>query len=133
METSTVAERLDLPTSTVRRDLEELTALKLAKRIKGGEGKADLWESTDLAVLGWLALTQGGNRVTVQNHDLDVREGTLSEKPVSACKGEVTEGGESLCVVPGFSDKVAGLASGTQKSTLTQMPDDDPDDDDVSS
>jgi hypothetical protein len=131
METSAIAEKLDLPTATVRRDLEDLTALKLAKRIKVGEGKADLWESTDLAVLGWLALTQAGKRVTVQNPVLDAREGTLSEKPVSACKGEVTEGGESLCLVPGFSDKVTGPASGTQKPTLTHLPDDDPDDEEI--
>jgi hypothetical protein len=130
METSAVAEMLDLPTATVRRDLEELTALKLAKRTKVGSGQADLWESTDLAVLGWLALTQAGKRVTVQNPVLDAREGTLSEKPVSACTGEVIEEGESLCVVPGFSDKVTGPASGTQKPTFTQMPDEDSDDED---
>jgi len=131
LETSTIAERLDLPTGTVRRDLEELTALKLAKRIKVGEGKADLWEASDLAVLGWHALTQSGKRVTVQNPVLDAREGTLSEKPRCECTGESIEGGESLCLVRGFSDKVAGLASGTQKPTFTQMPDDDPDDDEV--
>jgi 5S rRNA maturation endonuclease (ribonuclease M5) len=130
METSAVAEMLDLPTATVRRDLEELTALKLAKRIKVGEGKADLWESTDLAVLGWLALTQTGTRVTVQNPVPDVKEGTLSEKPPSVCKGEVIEGGESLCWVGGISDKVTGPASGTQKPTFTQMPDEDSDDED---
>jgi len=131
METSAIAEKLDLPTATVRRDLEELTALKLAKRTKVGEGKADLWESTDLAVLGWLALTQAGKRVTVQNPVLDAREGTLSEKPRCACKGEVTEWGESLCLVRVFSDKVAGPASGTEKPTFTQMPEPPPDDDDV--
>jgi hypothetical protein len=131
METSTVAEMLDLPTGTVRRDLEELTALKLAKRIKVGEGKADLWESTDLAVLGWHALTQAGKRVTVQNPVLDAREGTLSEKPPSACKGEVTEEGESLCWVGGISDKVGNLTSGTGKVTLTQMLDEDSDDEEI--
>jgi hypothetical protein len=130
METSAIAEMLNLPTATVRRDLEDLTALKLAKRTKVGSGQADLWESTDLAVLGWLALTQAGKRVTVQNPVLDAREGTLSEKPRSACTGEVIEGGESLCVVRGFSDKVTGPASGTQKPTFTQMPDEDSDDED---
>jgi hypothetical protein len=130
METSTIAEKLDLPTATVRRDLEDLTALKLAKRTKAGSGQADLWEATDLAVLGWLALTQAGKRVTVQNPVLDAREGTLSEKPRSVCKGEVTKEGEGLCLVRGFSDKVTGPASGTQKPTFTQMPDEDSDDED---
>jgi hypothetical protein len=130
METSAIAEKLDLPTATVRRDLEDLTALKLAKRTKVGQGQADLWESTDLAVLGWLALTQAGKRVTVQNPVLDAREGTLSEKPRSVCTGESIEGGGSLCLVRGFSDKVTGPASGTQKPTFTQMPDEDSDDED---
>jgi hypothetical protein len=130
METSAIAEKLNLPTATVRRDLEDLTALKLAKRTKAGSGQADLWEATDLAVLGWLALTQAGKRVTVQNPVLDAREGTLSEKPRSVCKGEVTKEGEGLCLVRGFSDKVTGPASGTQKPTFTQMPDEDSDDED---
>jgi hypothetical protein len=130
METSAIAEKLDLPTATVRRDLEDLTALKLAKRTKVGSGQADLWEATDLAVLGWLALTQAGKRVTVQNPVLDVREGTLSEKPRCECTGESIEEGEGLCLVRGFSDKVAGPASGTQKPTFTQMPDEDSDDED---
>jgi len=131
LETSAIAEILDLPTATVRRDLEDLTALRLAKRTKLGEGKADLWQITDTALLGWLALTQSGKRVKVQNPVLDVREGTLSEKPVSECTGvgkDVREGG---CGVPGFSDTPHELASGTQKVTVTQMPELPPDDDEV--
>ena len=34
---------LKLPTTTVRRVLEELAAYRLIKRLSQGQGKADLW------------------------------------------------------------------------------------------
>jgi hypothetical protein len=43
LKTAEVAETLDLPTNTVRRALEDLAAYRLARRIKGGSGKADGW------------------------------------------------------------------------------------------
>ncbi len=42
--TSELAERLDHPTSTVRLALEDLTAHRVLRRIKTGQGSADLWE-----------------------------------------------------------------------------------------
>jgi IclR helix-turn-helix domain len=43
METGAIAAALGLPTSTVRRALEDLAAYRLAKREPQGAGKADLW------------------------------------------------------------------------------------------
>jgi DNA-binding transcriptional ArsR family regulator len=132
METAEIAEAVDLPTVTARRDLEDLTALGLAKRIKVGEGRADLWQVTDLAVKGWSTLTRSDGRVTVQNPVPVLKEGTLSEKSVSVCKGEAKgeiEGGMgSVCSIGDVSDKVADLASGTEKPTVTQTPDELTDD-----
>jgi hypothetical protein len=48
IETSKVAEALGLPTNTVRRGLEDLTAYGLAQREKQGGGKADLWTAAAL-------------------------------------------------------------------------------------
>jgi DNA-binding IclR family transcriptional regulator len=45
--TSLIAEKLGLPTKTVRRALEDLAAHGLAIRHGQGQGNADLWESTD--------------------------------------------------------------------------------------
>jgi IclR helix-turn-helix domain len=45
--TKTIAETLDLPTSTVKRALEDLAAYGLAKRYGQGAGKADVWTATD--------------------------------------------------------------------------------------
>ena len=45
--TPTIAEALALPTSTVRRVLEELAAYGLIDRRPQGQGKADLWAALD--------------------------------------------------------------------------------------
>jgi len=42
-DTATIARATNLPTTTARRALEELTSYKLAIRSSGGQGKADLW------------------------------------------------------------------------------------------
>src|SRR5262249_22738008 len=42
-ETSTIAQAMGLPTNTVRRILEDLTAYGLVERRPQGQGKADLW------------------------------------------------------------------------------------------
>lgn len=47
--TKTVAETLDLPTNTVRRVLEDLTAYGLVARYGKGEGNADTWTLDDRA------------------------------------------------------------------------------------
>lgn len=128
METSSIAEAVDLPTVTARRDLEELTVLGLAKRIKMGEGLADLWEATDTAVTGWTLLTQSDGRVRVQNPVPVLQEGTLSEKSVSVCNGEGEEEDHGLCSIGDVSDKVPNLASRTEKRTVTQPSEPDNDD-----
>jgi hypothetical protein len=45
-ETTNIAKALDLPTSTVRRALEDLAAYRLVKRETQGAGKADKWTAT---------------------------------------------------------------------------------------
>ena len=45
--TPDLAAELDLPTSTTRRVLEDLTAHHVLRRIRGGKGNADRWELTD--------------------------------------------------------------------------------------
>jgi hypothetical protein len=45
--TKEVAETLDLPTNTIRRALEDLTAYKLTARYGQGQGKSDVWALTD--------------------------------------------------------------------------------------
>jgi hypothetical protein len=47
--TKAVAEALDLPTTTVKRTLEDLTAYRLITRYGQGQGKADAWAVTDWA------------------------------------------------------------------------------------
>ena len=44
-ETSLIAQKLGLPTNTVRRALEDLAAHGLAQRHSQGSGKTDLWEA----------------------------------------------------------------------------------------
>jgi len=44
--TKTIAEAMDLPTNTVRRVLQGLTAYGLLARQGQGEGNADLWAPT---------------------------------------------------------------------------------------
>lgn len=119
VETSTVAEALDLPTQTVRRDLEDLTSLRLLKREKLGEGRADLWMATEATIAGWRALT--GTREKVQNTVQDATKPTFPEKPGEAYSSMDTIGG----ALTGFSGKVPKPASGTEKPTLTQASDDD--------
>ena len=131
METATVAEMLDLPTVTARRDLEELTVLGLAKRIKVGEGKADLWEATELSAKGWSTLTRFDARVKVQNPVLDAKERTLSEKSASVCRGGFEGARDSLCSIGDVSDKVANLTSGTKKGTVIRPSDEDSDDEEI--
>ena len=46
--TGDIAEALGLPTSTIRRKLEELEAYGLVKRSRQGQGKADQWRATPL-------------------------------------------------------------------------------------
>lgn len=45
-ETGEVAEALELPTTTIRRVLEDLTAYRLVYRARGGHGKADSWSAS---------------------------------------------------------------------------------------
>jgi hypothetical protein len=47
--TPALAEEADYPTTTAKRALEELTVYGLASRVKGGQGKPDLWWLTDYA------------------------------------------------------------------------------------
>jgi hypothetical protein len=43
--TTKIAEAMALPTVTVRRRLEELAAYGVVRRIAGGQGKADKWQT----------------------------------------------------------------------------------------
>jgi hypothetical protein len=45
--TSQVAERTGYPTDTVRRYLQDLSAMQVLTRTPGGEGKADLWQLSE--------------------------------------------------------------------------------------
>jgi hypothetical protein len=47
-ETPAVAKALELPTVTVRRTLEDLTAYGLLQRVAQGQGKPDLWAIKEL-------------------------------------------------------------------------------------
>jgi predicted ArsR family transcriptional regulator len=46
-DTTAIAAALDLPTTTTRRTLEDLTAHHLVKRHSQGKGHADTWELTE--------------------------------------------------------------------------------------
>jgi hypothetical protein len=54
--TTDVAEAVEHPSRTTRRALEDLTAHRVIRRLTGGDGKADLWEMTELA-MKWLDQT----------------------------------------------------------------------------
>ncbi len=128
IDTTKVAERIDLPTVTVRRDLEEITALGLAKRIKGEVGQADLWQITDEAAQGWSLLTHSDACVTVKNPVPVLQEGTLSEKSSKAHREISKDMGSGVCWVGDFSDTLTKPASGTEKDTVTRASDDPLDD-----
>ncbi len=44
VETSAVAKAVRLPTTTVRRALEDLAAYKVVERASQGQGKPDIWK-----------------------------------------------------------------------------------------
>jgi hypothetical protein len=50
LETSKIAELTSYPTSTARRYLQELAAMRLVDRLPGGSGKPDRWRLSELAV-----------------------------------------------------------------------------------
>jgi hypothetical protein len=54
--TTSIAERVEHPSRTTRRALEDLTAHQVVRRLPGGDGKADLWELTTKAQ-EWLSIT----------------------------------------------------------------------------
>lgn len=51
--TTELAARLDYPTQTVRRALEDLTAHHLLTRVKTGQGSADLWQPAERTRERW--------------------------------------------------------------------------------
>jgi len=88
--TTAIAKSVDLPTNTARRDLEDLTALKLVRRITQGPGKADLWELTLYARKGWNALAgtlrkpvQETNKVPLSAKSTYVRKGKNKSRAIS--------------------------------------------------
>jgi hypothetical protein len=85
--TTEVAAALELPTTTVRRVLEELAAYRLARRSSQGQGKADLWTWRD-----WdRELPRGvpDGEETQQWRGFIYAKGTLPEKPPHGEKGEL--------------------------------------------
>lgn len=50
METSAIAEASRYPTATARRYLQELAAMRLVDRLSGGQGRADRWRLSELAL-----------------------------------------------------------------------------------
>jgi len=127
--TSDLAEAINLPTATVRRDLEDLTVLQLVKRIKQGEGQSDLWVIDGAAREGWNLITSRDALVTVKKAHLEKKEVTLSEKSGGMNQHLQEEDDDTTHYLPGdFSDKVGSFASGSTKLTVTQVSEEELDD-----
>lgn len=126
-ETTEVAERLGLPTSTTRRLLEDVTALGMAQRIKQGIGQADLWALfPDFAALWEKFAPTSDAHERVENPDLDATTTTLPEKST----GIYREEREGEYHPSDFSGKPLNVQTESAKSTLSR-PSDDAEDDEI--
>ncbi len=122
--TTEIANAIDLPTNTVRRYLEDLTALKLVAR-REGDTNAFLWKLTDFARRGWLTLTRSDtlgatqNPVPVQHKDVALQTSgyEYSNTP--------TPEGSRLCLGGDVCSATPQGASQTE-NLVTPRPSDDP-------
>lgn len=125
-ETSEVAERLGLPTSTTRRLLEDVAALGMVQRVKQGAGLADLWAlSPEFSALWERFFPSSDARDRVENPDLDATPTTLPEKSTGIYREEK----EGVYIPSDFSGKPPKVQIGSAKSTMTQASDDLDDED----
>jgi 5S rRNA maturation endonuclease (ribonuclease M5)/DNA-binding transcriptional ArsR family regulator len=95
--TAEVANALDLPTNTIRRHLEDLTALGLLKR-REGDTNAYVWWVADFCRDGWELLTGGDTRGATGNASPDLYKDVAPQKSGYACVGVYPQKGESLCL-----------------------------------
>lgn len=126
-ETTQVAERLDLPTSTTRRLLEDVTALGMAQRMKQGPGQSDLWVlSPEFATLWERFAPTSDAHERVETTDGNDTLPTLSEKSTSIYYEER----EGVYHPSDFSGKPTGVQAESAKSTLSRVSE-DPSEDDI--
>ena len=120
--TTEIASAIDLPTNTVRRYLEDLTALKLVVR-REGDTNAFLWKLTDFARQGWLTLTQSAtcgamqNAVAVQQKDLALQ--TAPHEHINTPQDK----DRGLCVGGAFCSVTTKDALGTENSVAPRPSD----------
>ncbi len=128
--TTEIANAISLPTSTVRRYLEDLAALHLVAR-REGDANAFLWKLTGFARQGWVTLLRSDtlgatqNPVPVQKKDLALQtsgyeySNTLKERK------------KSLCLYGDVCSAAPKAASQTEKNPAPQVSEQRTDDEDI--
>jgi hypothetical protein len=122
--TTEIANEIDLPTNTVRRYLEDLTALRLVAR-REGDTNAFLWKLTDFAREGWVTLTRADTRGATQNPvpvlQKDLALQTSGYEYSNTPKSDGGEGG--FCVGGDVCSATPKVASETEKSLAPRASD----------
>jgi DNA-binding transcriptional ArsR family regulator len=127
--TAEVANALDLPTNTIRRHLEDLTALGLLKR-RDGDANAYVWAVADFCRQGWELLTGGDTRGATGNASLDLYKDVAPQKSGYACVGVYPQKGEGGCLYGDFCGATPKEPSGCDNPVAPQVSEPPPDDDD---
>jgi DNA-binding transcriptional ArsR family regulator len=128
--TAEVANALDLPTNTIRRHLEDLTALGLLKR-RDGDTNAYVWSVADFCREGWELLTGGDTRGATENASPDLYKDVVPQKSGYACVGVYPHKGEGVCLYGDFCGATPKGPSGCDNPVAPSVSEPPPDDDDV--
>jgi hypothetical protein len=128
--TAEVANALDLPTNTIRRHLEDLTALGLLKR-RDGDANAYVWSVADFCRQGWELLTGGDTRGATENASLDLYKDVAPQKSGYVCVGVYPHKGEGGCLYGDFCGATPKEPSGCDNPVAPRVSEPPPDDDDV--
>jgi DNA-binding transcriptional ArsR family regulator len=130
--TAEVANALDLPTNTIRRHLEDLTALGLLKR-RDRDGNAYVWRVADFCRAGWELLIGGDTRGATENASPDLHKDVAPQKSGYACVGVYPKKGDGGCLSPDFCGTTPKCSSGCDNPVAPSVSEPPLDDDVVSS
>jgi DNA-binding transcriptional ArsR family regulator len=127
--TAEVANALDLPTNTIRRHLEDLTALGLLKR-RDGDTNAYVWWVADFCRDGWELLTGADTRGATQNASPDLHKSVAPQKSGYACVGVYPHKGDGVCLGGDFCGATPKEPSGCDNPVAPSVSEPPPDDED---
>jgi 5S rRNA maturation endonuclease (ribonuclease M5)/DNA-binding transcriptional ArsR family regulator len=127
--TAEVANALDLPTNTIRRHLEDLTALGLLKR-REGDTNAYVWWVADFCRDGWELLTGADTRGATENASPDLHKSVAPQKSGYACVGVYPHKGDGVCLYGDFCGATPKEPSGCDNPVAPSVSEPPPDDED---